>query len=221
MISTGSLIAAGLVAAGSAGMSAYNRSKARNERESNFRYMNDLLTSEKYRDPLNTMSSRWLLKAWNQDKKDELEALNNRVVAGGATMENQLAGRNAINKRTDNLYGQLLQGEDARRDRIESQRLALANQNSLAAQNEFRQAAQDWSQWGQQTAGAILSYGGTGLLNGAGAGAAGAAASAAPAVAGAGPASMASVMEANADLMQPIIKQAPGYKQGLGGLAGQ
>lgn len=165
------LIGAGVAAAGATGGaigSAANRRKAREEESDWYRRANDILTSQYYRDPLNTMSSRWLLKAWDQDKRDELEALNNRAVAGGATMENQLAGRKAINKRTDNLYGQLLQNEDQRRDAIDRQRLALDQQHSAFVQNGFVQAAQDWQNWGGQMAQAGMSVMSSGLLGDSG-----------------------------------------------------
>lgn len=165
------LIGAGVAAAGAtagAAGSAAKRKQAREEETRNYQNAKDYLNSMYYRDPLNTMSSRWLLKAWNQDKKDELEALNNRAVAGGATTENQLAGLKAINKRTDNLYGQLLLGEDARRDRISSQMMNLEDRHSGAVQGSYMQAAQDWNQWGGQMAQAGMSLMNAGLLGGAG-----------------------------------------------------
>jgi len=163
------LIGAGVAAAGAtagAAGSAAKRKQAREEETRNYQNAKDYLNSMYYRDPLNTMSSRWLLKAWNQDKKDELEALNNRAVAGGATTENQLAGLKAINKRTDNLYGQLLLGEDARRDRISSQMMNLEDRHSGAVQGSYMQAAQDWNQWGGQMAQAGMSLMNAGLLGG-------------------------------------------------------
>ena len=165
------LIGAGVAAAGAtagAAGSAAKRKQAREEETRNYQNAKDYLNSMYYRDPLNTMSSRWLLKAWNQDKKDELEALNNRAVAGGATTENQLAGLKAINKRTDNLYGQLLLGEDARRDRISSQMMNLEDRHSGAVQGSYMQAAQDWNQWGGQMAQAGMSLMNAGLLGGTG-----------------------------------------------------
>ena len=127
--------------------------------------------SQYWRDPLKTYGAGTLLKAAKQSHADDLDALNNRMVAGGATMENQLAARQSSNEGMDKLYGQLLQGEDARRDSIDAQRMRLEQQHSAALQGGFMQAAQDWSQWGAQTAGAFMSLGSTGLL-GDGAGAA-------------------------------------------------
>ena len=220
MVLTTALIGAGIAAAGAtagAAGSAANRKKAREEEARNYQNAKDYLNSMYYRDPLNTMSSRWLLKAWNQDKKDELDALNNRVVAGGATMENQLAGLKAINKRTDNLYGQILQGEDSRRDRISGQLLSLEDRHSGAVQGNYMQAAQDWNQWGGQVAQAGLSLMNSGLLGGAGASGVGM-----TNAQGAEAMGVAAKGLVNADMMQPIgspsLTELPGA--GLGGLRG-
>ena len=122
-----------------------------------------------YRDPLSTVGNRSLLKAAQKNYADNLDALNNRAVAGGATFENALAARQANNENLDKVYGQLLQGEDARRDRISAQRMQLDSQHSQAVQNGYLQAAQDWQQWGGQMAQAALAYGSSDLLSGFGA----------------------------------------------------
>ena len=163
-----SLIVSGLIAAGSAGLSAYNRAKADKERQASYENARSYLNSLYYRDPLSTVGNQSLLKAVRQNHADELDAIQNRSVAGGATMENQLAARQASNEGLDKVYGQLLMGEDARRERIDQQRLALDQQNSAAIQSSYRQAAQDWQQWGAQTAGAMMSYGSTNLLGNVG-----------------------------------------------------
>lgn len=161
------LIGAGVAAAGAtagAAGSAAQRKKARNEEARNYQNAKDYLTSMYYRDPLSTVGNRSLLKAARENYEDNLEALDNRMVAGGATMENQLAARKSVNEGMDKLYGQLLMGEDARRDRIDAQRLQLENQHSGALQNSYLQAAQDWQSWGGQIAQAGMSLGSAGLL---------------------------------------------------------
>ena len=166
MLSTGALIASALVAAGSAGMSAYNRNKAKDEELRAYRDARDFLTSQYYRDPLTTAGNRSILKTANERAEKNLDAINNRMVAGGGTMENALAARQSNNETMSKLYGQLLQGEDARRDRIAAQRLQLDQNHSSALQGNYRQAAQDWQQWGSQTASALLAYGSSQLLGG-------------------------------------------------------
>ena len=172
MLSTGALIASALVAAGSAAASAYKRNQASKEEQRSYQEARDFLNSQYYRDPLTTVGNRSLIKAARETYDKNLDAINNRMVAGGGTMENALAARQSNNEGMGKLYGQLLQGEDARRDRINAQRLQLDQNHSSAVQANFRQAAQDWQQWGAQTSSALLSYGSSQLLgSGAGAGA--------------------------------------------------
>jgi len=167
-MTTAALISAG-VAAASAAASAYNRNKARQEELENYNNARSYLDSLYYRDPLTTVGNKSLIKTAKKTYADNLDAIQNRSIAGGATMENQLAARQANNESLDKVYGQLLLGEDARRDRITAQKMQLDSQHSQNIQNGFRQAAQDWQQWGTQTAQAALAYGSSNLLGGSGA----------------------------------------------------
>ena len=128
-------------------------------------YADDVLNSQYYRDPLSTVGNRSILKEAKQNYADNLEAINNRAVAGGATMENQLAARQANNENLDKLYGRLLQNEDARRDAITGQRLNLKGQQANDTANSYYQAAKDWQSWGSQIGNAALSYGSANLLD--------------------------------------------------------
>ena len=164
MIATGMLIASSVASALGAAGSAYNRAKARQEEAENYQNARSYLDSMYYRDPLSTVGNRSLLKAAQKNYADNLDALNNRAVAGGATFENALAARQANNENLDKVYGQLLQGEDARRDRISAQRMQLDSQHSQAVQNGYLQAAQDWQSWGAQIGNAALAFGSSNLL---------------------------------------------------------
>ena len=167
MISTGALIAS-LAASGiAAGASAYKRKQAQDEETRNYQNAKAYLNSMYYRDPLTTVGNRSLLKAMKDSHKESLDAINNKMTAGGATVENQLAAMKANNTSMDRAYTQLLKGEDARRDRIDAQRMALDNQHSAAVQSGYLQAAQDWQNWGAQAASAAMSYGSSQLLGGA------------------------------------------------------
>lgn len=171
MILTTALIGAGIAAAGAtagAAGSAANRKKAREEEARNYQNAKDYLNSMYYRDPLSTVGNRSLLKAARQNYADGLDAINNRLAAGGGTMENALAARKSMNEGMDKLYGQLLMGEDARRDRLSSQMMQLDAQHSNAVQGSYMQAAQDWNQWGGQMAQAGMSLMNAGLLGGTG-----------------------------------------------------
>ena len=199
ILSTAALIAGGLAATGGAIGSAVNRARAREEENANYQRARDYLTSMYYRDPLSTASNKALLKTVRENYADGLDALNNRMVAGGATMENALAARQAQNESLDKVYSQLLMGEDARRDRIDAQRMALDDRHSQAVQSGYREAAQDWRSWGSQMANAAISYGSTGLLDGAGA-----AADAMTNAQGAEAMGVAAKGLVNADMMKPI-----------------
>ena len=221
MISTtGALIAAGIAAAGAtAGAvgSAAKRNQARQEELANYQNAKAYLNYMYYRDPLTTVGNRSLLKAMKDSHRESLDAINNKMAAGGATVENQLAAMKANNASMDRAYTQLLKGEDARRDRIDAQRLALDNQHSAAVQTGYLQAAQDWQNWGSQVANAAMSYGSSQLLGGA----AGATGGIEGDVLGA----MAKRVD-NADLMTPIIGGAPSVNTpgvtgpSIGGLKG-
>lgn len=164
LISTAALIAAGVAATAGAAGSAANRKKARDEENRSYNSARDYLNSVYYRDPLSTVGNRSLLKMAQKNYADNIEALNNKAVAGGATMENMLAARQANNESLDKIYTQLLQGEDARRDAIGQQRLRLDTQHSQNIQNGYYQAAQDWQSWGSAVGNAALSYGSADLL---------------------------------------------------------
>lgn len=137
--------------AGAIGSAANNR-KAREERSRMYNQSRDFLSSEYYRDPLSTVGNRALLKNLDQRLRDQNEALQNRAVAGGATMENQLAARKANNETMSDVYSSLLMGEDARRQAINQQKLQLDQQYSQGQQMSFLQDAQDWQAWGAQMA---------------------------------------------------------------------
>jgi len=166
------LIGLGISAIGSAigaiGSSVKNR-KAQEERTRSYEEAKSYLDSLYYRDPLSTVGNRALLKSMDERMKDQTDALNNRMVAGGATMENQLAARESNNRTMGNVYTSLLQGEDARRDRIDAQRMQLDQQYSQGLQQSYLQDAMNWQSWGSAMAQAGLSYGSTGLLDGYGA----------------------------------------------------
>lgn len=165
------LIGLGLAAAGAtAGAigSAVNSRKAREERTRAYEEAKGFLESQYYRDPLSTTGNRALLKSLDERMRDSQDALDNRMVAGGATMENQLAAREANNRVMGGVFTNLLQGEDARRDAIDRQRLQLDQQYSQGVQQGFLQDAQNWQAWGAQMANAGMSLASSGLLSGYG-----------------------------------------------------
>ena len=166
LLSTIGLIGAG-VSAGIGGIgSAVNNKRAKDEANRAYREAKGYLETEYYRDPLTAVGNKALLKSLDDRMKDQNEALRNRSVAAGATMENQLAARKANNEVMSNVYSNLLQGEDARRRAINQQKLQLGQNYSANVQNSLYKSAQDWQTWGSQMANAALAYGSTGLLDG-------------------------------------------------------
>lgn len=164
MAATAGLIISALAATAGAGISAYNNKQARDEENRRYKEAQDFLRSQYYRDPLSTVGNRALLKSLDQRMKDQNDALQNRAIAGGATMENQLAARQASNETMGNVFTNLLMGEDARRDSINAQRMGRDDQHSAAVQQGYYQNAQDWQTWGAQMANAAMSYGSSSLL---------------------------------------------------------
>lgn len=162
-----SLIGLGIAAAGAtAGAigSSVNNQRQQAERTRMYKQSKDFLNSEYYRDPLSTVGNRALLKTLDKRMKDQNEALENRAVAGGATIENQLAARQANNETMSNVYSNLLMGEDARRQAINQQKLQLDQQYSQGVQMSYLQNAQNWQSWGAQMAQAGMQFGSSGLL---------------------------------------------------------
>ena len=165
------LIGLGVAAAGAtAGAvgSAVNNRKAQEERTRMYNQSRSFLDSQYYRDPLSTVGNQALLKTMDQRLRDQNDALQNRAVAGGATMENQLAARKANNETMSNVYSNLLMGEDARRDAINQQKLQLDQQYSQGVQLSHLQNAQNWQAWGAQMGQAGMSLASSGLLGGVG-----------------------------------------------------
>lgn len=163
----GAALAAAGATAGAIGSSVNNR-KAQEERTRIYNQSRNFLSSEYYRDPLSTTGNRALLKSMDQRLRDQNDALENRSVAGGATMENQLAARKANNETMSNVYSNLLMGEDARRQAINQQKLQLDQDYSRGTQASYLQSAQNWQTWGAQMAQAGMSAATSGLLLGGG-----------------------------------------------------
>ena len=169
MALTAALIGAGAAVLGStigAIGSASNNKKAQKERTRIYDQSKSLLDTEYYRDPLSTVGNRTLLKSMDERMKDQTDALNNRMVAGGATIENQLAARESNNRTMSSVYSNLLQGEDARRAALKQQELSLDQNYSAGVQNSYYQNAQNWQAWGAQMGQAGMNLGTAGLLGG-------------------------------------------------------
>lgn len=160
-------LAAGASAIGS-GVGAYKRNQGNKAQNAYYDYARDVARSEQYNSIFDSPAGKSLLKLQNASGRKALDAINNRAVAGGATMENQLAARQSINENRDRITSQLLQYDDRNRRAWKEKDLALAGQQAQFNANTYYQAAQDWSQWGGQMANSLMSLGSAGLLGGMG-----------------------------------------------------
>lgn len=161
----GGSLATGALASGGAAWGASSKiKKAREEEAESYKKAQNFLDSQYYRDPLSTVGNKALLKSMDERMRDQADAMENRAAAGGATMENQLAARQASNQTMSNVYTQLLQGEDARRDALNAQKMQLDMQHSANVQNSFYQDAQAWQNWGSTMGNAFGQLGSAALL---------------------------------------------------------
>ena len=160
-------LAAGASAIGS-GVGAYKRNQGHKAQNAYYDYARDVARSEQYNSIFDSPAGKSLLKLQNASDRKALDAINNRAVAGGAPMENQLAARQSINENRDRITSQLLQYDDRNRRAWKEKDLALAGQQAQFNANTYYQAAQDWSQWGGQMANSLMSLGSAGLLGGMG-----------------------------------------------------
>ena len=161
------LLAAGASAIGS-GVGAYQKNQAKKDRNAWYDYAEGFANTQRNLSTFDTPGGKALLKISDRNNLKELAALNNRAVAGGATMENQLAARQALNENRDKVNMQVLQADQKRKDAWDNQLLDLKGQRAMANVNDRLQAAQDWNQWGGQMASSLMSLGSAGLLGGLG-----------------------------------------------------
>ena len=145
--------------------SAVNNRKAQEERTRAYNQATDFLDSQYYRDPLTTVGNKALLKSLSERMKDQNEALENRAIAGGATIENQLAARKANNRTMTGVYSNLLMGEEARKQALDRQKMQLDQNYSAGVQASYLQNAKDWQAWGSQMGNAGMNLASSGLLD--------------------------------------------------------
>lgn len=221
------LIGAGLAAAGATGGaigSGVNRRNALDTKNAWYDYAEDYYKSQMYTSLYDTPGGKALLKLTDNQREDEIDALNNRIEAGGATMENALAARQALNENRDKMDMQVLQADEQNRRQWQNQLLNLKGQRASDTANSYYQAAQDWNQWGGQMAQAGMSLMNAGLLGG-GELSASAWAKSAPAGDVLGAMAERTENEMFNPMMQPITGvgglKTPGVTGPKGGLAGR
>jgi len=159
-----SLLAAGAVKLLGTGVSAIKKNKAQDEKNAWYDYAESFAKSQAQSSVFDTPGGKALLKLTGRNADDNLDAIQNRAAAGGATMENMLAARQANNESRDKVNMQMLQSDERRREGWNQQLLSYKGQRATDNANSYMQAAQDWNQWGTNAAQAILNYGSTGLI---------------------------------------------------------
>lgn len=165
------LIGAGLAVAGKLGGaigSAANNRKLKDTGHAYYDYAQDVAKSEQYNSIFNSAYGKSLLELQDTRDRKSLDAMSNMMAAGGGTMENALAARQSINENRDRITSQLLQYDDRNRRSWKEKELDIAGQRANFDMNNYRQAAEDWSQWGGQMASAGMSLMNSGLLGGMG-----------------------------------------------------
>lgn len=160
-------IALGGATIGAAG-SAVNRNNYKNAKNSWFDYAEGFANTQRNLSYLDTPGGKSLLKIADRNAAKTQDAINNQMMAGGATMENALAARQANNENRDKMNMQVVQADQKRKDAWDNQLLNLKGQRADFNANMYLQAAQDWNQWGGQMAQAGMGLLNAGLLGGAG-----------------------------------------------------
>lgn len=146
--------------------SSVNNARARKTMGKFYDYAEDFTNSQANRSTFDTAGGRALLKTVRQGQRDNLDAINNRAVAGGATMENQLAARQANNESLDRAGMQLVQMDERNRRAWEEKGLAFAGQRAADEANRYYQNAQNWQAWGSAMGNSLMDFGAVQLLKG-------------------------------------------------------
>lgn len=121
------LIGMGISAIGT-GIQASQNAKANRLAQDNYNRTRDVLLSDKYTNPLDLVANKALLSQMDRRLNKREEAIENQAAAGGATVENVLAAKQASNEAMADVVSGLMQGETARQDAIRNQLLNIDSQ---------------------------------------------------------------------------------------------
>lgn len=155
----------GMVAAGiGTGVQASKNAEASQASEAMFNKWGQNLLTEKYQSafdynkPLLTQMDRTLQK--NEQK------IENQATAGGATVENVLAAKQASNEAMANVYSNVLQADQQRRDAYTQQLLNLDSQRTAQQIASKQAAGQAWANLGTSLFGGLTTLGGSMIESG-------------------------------------------------------
>ena len=158
------LIGMGISAIGT-GIQASQNAKANRLAEDNYNRTRDVLLSDKYTNPLDLVANKALLSQMDRRLNKREEAIENQAAAGGATVENVLAAKQASNEAMADVVSGLMQGETARQDAIRNQLLNVDSQR-VAQQMAAKQASgANWANMFGNVSSGLTDLGGLMLEN--------------------------------------------------------
>lgn len=161
------LAGAGLVASAiGAGINAYQNAKANKLAEEHYDNVRGRLLTDMYANPLESVSNKALLSQMDRRLEKQVEAVENRAAAGGATFENTLAAKQAGNEMMADVVSGIMQGETARRDAIQNQLLNLDSQRTAQQIAAKQQSGQNWAGIMNGVSGSLTNLGGVMMENG-------------------------------------------------------
>lgn len=138
------LIGMGISAIGT-GIQASQNAKANKLAEQNYNRTRGLLLSDKYTNPLDLVANKALLSQMDRRLNKREEAIENQAAAGGATVENVLAAKQASNEVMADVVSGLMQGETARQDALRNQLLNVDSQRTAQQMAAKQASGANWA----------------------------------------------------------------------------
>lgn len=148
------------------GIQAFKNAQANRLAEENYNKQRQLMLSDKYANPLDSVANKALLSQMDRRLNKREEAIENQAAAGGATFENSLAAKQASNEAMADVVSGIMQGETARQDALRNQLLNLDSQRTAQQIAAKQQAGAGWASLGNNVSSAFTNLGGTMLENG-------------------------------------------------------
>lgn len=154
------LIGMGASAIG-AGIQAGKEAKAEKLAEQNYNKQRQLMLSDIYANPLDSVANKALLSQMDRRLAKQEEAVANQAAAGGATFENVLAAKQAGNEAMADVISGVMQGETARQDALRQQLLNVDSQRTAQQIAAKQQSGARWAGLTDNFSGALNTFGGT------------------------------------------------------------
>lgn len=153
------LIGMGISAIGT-GIQASQNAKANRLAQDNYNRTRDVLLSDKYTNPLDLVANKALLSQMDRRLNKREEAIENQAAAGGATVENVLAAKQASNEAMADVVSGLMQGETARQDAIRNQLLNVDSQRVAQQMAAKQVSGANWANMFGNVSSGLTDFGG-------------------------------------------------------------